>query len=180
MLERLLRRLLLQLLLVLLIGEHLREVNRKENWALRTVVWSEDLAIFDIHTRIVMLGCLQQASRPPSVTSAVAPRDGERVRVLASLLVEVMMRHSKELVLFGRIALELTQDLIVSLSSHYDLAVDVLNVHVFPTVGICSHQTSALIRDGTTDGCRLRRVLAQRRRGHVSTIQRSLLLHAVD
>ena len=50
------------------------------------------------------------------------------------------MRHAEELALLGGATFELTQNLIVPLTAHYDLAVDVLDVHVFTAVGIRAHQ----------------------------------------
>ena len=89
-------------------------------------------------------------------------RHGKRVLRVASLLVQVV-RHAEELALLGGAALKLAQDLVVPLPAHDDLAVDVLDVHVFAAVGIRAHQTR-LVGDAGLDvihrgclGCLLQR-----------------------
>ena len=68
---------------------------------------------------------------------------------VACLLVQVV-RSAEKLVLLGQATLKFSQDLVVTLASHDDLAVNVLDVHVFTTVRIGSHQTR-LVGDAGLD-----------------------------
>ena len=104
-----------------------------------------------------MLGSLQQTRSP---LSTVVARDGESVLCVSSLIVQIV-RHAEEFALLGGPSLELPKNLVVALAAHDDLAVDVLDVHVLPAVGIGAHQ-ARLVGDTGLDVvyCRgLRRLL---------------------
>ena len=148
----------------------------KEDRTLRAVIWAQNFTVLNVDASIVMFSRGEQTRRP---LGAVVSRDRERIRSLASLFIKVVMRHAQELVLLGRVALEFTEDLIVPLPPHDNLAVNVLNVHVFPAVGICPHQTRTLVCDCPAYSSCLCCVLSERR-GSDMCVQRSLLLHAVD
>ena len=83
---------------------------------------------------------------------AVMPRD-KRVR-LSCLLIQIIMRQSSEH--FTLTTLELAKNLIVPLSSHHDLTVNVLNIHILTAIAcIRSHQAS-LVSDASlyiVNGC---------------------------
>lgn len=123
-------------------------MNREEDGTLRAVVWAQDLAILYVDARIVIFSGCQQTRGP---LGTVVSGDWEGIRSFTSLLVEVVMRHSKEIVLFGRITLEIPQKLNVSLASHDNLTMNVLDVHVFPAVCISPHQTRAFVRNCTAN-----------------------------
>ena len=148
----------------------------QEDRTLRAVIWAQNFTILDIDASVMMFSRGEQTRRP---LGAVVSRDWERIRSLTSLFIEVVMRHAQELVLLGRVTLELTQNLIVPLPPHDNLAVNVLDVHVFPAVGIRPHQTRTLVCDCPAYSSCLCRVLPERR-GSDMRVQRGLLLHAVD
>ena len=79
-----------------------------------------------------------------------AVMSGDECVIFSCLLIQMIVR-SRASEHFTLTAFELAQNLIVPLSSHHNLAMDVLNVHILPAMPrIRSHQTS-LISDAGLD-----------------------------
>ena len=110
-------------------------MDRKENWAFCAVVGAKNFDFFYRHASSVVVNSGEE-------TVAVFETDlaGRRCKgvCVACLLVQVV-RGAEKLVLLSQATLKFSQDLIVALASHDDLAVNVLDVHVFTTVRIGSH-----------------------------------------
>ena len=102
------------------------------------------------------------------------PRD-KRVR-LSCLLIQIIVRRSEH---FTFTAFELAKNLIVPLSSHHDLTMNVFNVHILPAMACIRPHQARLVSDASLDvvnGCGRGRLL-QRARCLMSI---SSLLDAID
>lgn len=82
---------------------------------------------------------------------------GTRLAGHEGIIFTGLIVHAEKLVLLCGSPLQLSKDLAVSLASHDNLTVDVLNVHVFSWVACISPHQACLVCDAgldIVDGCR--------------------------
>ena len=99
---------------------HLREMDRQENWSFATVVWAQYLRLFTRYNRSLHACCT--------------------LVILVGITTKIKLVR---IVLWS--TFEVSQKLIVSLGSHDNLAMNVLNVHIFSAVPCMSSHQGCLI-----------------------------------
>ena len=125
--------------------QHLREVQGQKNGALRAVIGPQDFYFFDLDAGIVMLTSSIEQTGALFIHAVMS---GDECVRFSCLLIQMIVR-SRASEHFTLTAFELAQDLIVPLSSHHNLAMDVLYVHILPAMPrIRSHQTSLISDTG--------------------------------
>ena len=117
-------------------------MQREEDRALGAVIGAKDFDLLHCDTGLAMLSSCQEAV----AGTGLAGHEGV---IFPGLIITVV--HGEKVVLLCGSPLQLSKDLAVSLASHDNLTVDVLNVHVFSWIACIGPHQACLVCDAGLD-----------------------------